>query len=179
MRLVAGLCLAAITLAACNKAPDQAETAAPPAARPVPPGIDAAPHLKAGLWAITNAAVPGEARTCVDDRSQSESAVIGQGLDRRNCSKSDWKAVPGGAAFDFVCENDGATLTSKGAITGDFNSAYRIDGEASMTINGEARTAKTSIEARYMGPCPADLQPGDSQITMNGKTFTVPGRKPG
>ncbi len=185
MRIVAGVCLAALALAACGK---PAGTAAnkiaaagddavvvPVPVKPVPPGIDAAPHLKAGLWEITVEGTPAKARSCIDDKTQADSAALGQGLDRRNCSKSDWSRIPGGVAFSFDCDNDGTRMTSKGTVIGDFNSAYRMEAEAGITRNGVTQTAKQAIDARYVGACPAGMKPGDKQVTIEGRTFTVPG----
>jgi hypothetical protein len=179
MRIVAGVCLAALALAACNKPAEKTDAAgsdatAPAAAKPVPPGVEAAPHLKAGLWEITVEDMPARARSCIDDKTQAESAALGQGLDRRNCSKSDWNRIPGGIAFSFDCDNDGTRVTSKGTVTGDFNSAYRMEADASMTKDGVTQTAKQVIDARYIGVCPAGMKPGDKQITVNGRTISVP-----
>lgn len=184
MRIVAGVCFAALALAACNKPADKTGDASVAAVEkpPVPPGIDAAPHLKAGLWEITPqmAGANGKVRTCVDDRTQSDSAVLGQGLDRRNCAKSDWSRIPTGVAFSFDCDNDGTRVTSKGTVTGDFSSAYRMEADATVTKDGVTHSAKQVIDARYVGACPADMKPGDTQVTINGRTLTMPGaRAPG
>jgi hypothetical protein len=187
MRIVAGVCLAALALAACNRTPAKTEvadteTAAATTPKPVPPGIDAAPHLRAGLWEITSkvAGMEGKVRSCVDDTTQSEGAVLGQGLDRRNCTKSDWSRIPGGVAFAFDCDNDGTRVTSKGTVTGDFNTAYRMEADAGMTRGGVTRTAKQVVDARYAGACPSGMKPGDKQVTVNGRVINIPaGTAPG
>lgn len=180
MRIIAGVCFTALALAACNKPAEKAEVAvadapaAAPAATPVPAGIDAAPHLKAGLWEITPAGMPGKVRSCIDEKTQSDGAVLGQGLDRRNCAKSEWSRVATGVAFSFDCDNDGTRVTSKGTVTGDFNSAYRMEADASVTKDGVTKSAKQVIDARYVGACPAGMKPGDKQITINGRTMALP-----
>lgn len=177
MRIVAGVCFAALALAACNKPADKAGTG-PVAAveKPqVPPGIDAAPHLRAGLWEISSEGMPGKVRSCIDDQTQSDSAILGQGLDRRNCAKSDWSRLPNGIAFDFDCDNDGTRVTSKGTVTGDFSTSYTMSADASITKDGVAHTARQSITATYLGACPAGMKAGDKQVTINGRTLTMPG----
>lgn len=186
MRIAAGVCLAVIAVAACSKPAEKSEVAsaegaapAAKAARPVLPGIDAAPHLRAGLWEITVEGMPARARTCIDDKTQSDSAVLGQGVDRSNCSKSTWRRIPGGIAFEFACDNDGMKMASKGTVTGDFNSAYRMEADLTGSRDGETFTQKQVIDARYVGACPAGMKPGDSQITVNGRTITAPMRPVG
>lgn len=179
MRIVAGVCFAALALAACNKTSEKAEAAAGAPATaaveaPVPAGIDAAPHLKAGLWEITPANMPGKVTSCIDDATQSDTAVLGQGLDRRKCAKSDWSRTPTGIAFSFDCDNNGTRVTSKGTITGDFNTAYRMEADASLTKGGITKSTKQVIDARYLGACPAGMKPGDKQITINGRTMSLP-----
>lgn len=183
MRIIAGVCFAALALAACSKAADKTAATAvsgPVEKAPVPAGIDAAPHVRAGLWEISSADMPGKLASCIDDNTQADSAALGQGLDRRNCAKSDWNRIPDGIAFSFDCNNDGVRVTSKGTVTGDFSSAYTMKADASMTKDGITRSAKQSIDARYVGACPANMKPGDRQITINGRTMKLPaGAGPG
>lgn len=183
MRLAAGICLAALALTACNKASDTTagDAAAKVAAKPpVPPGIDAAPHLKAGLWEISVEGMPMKASSCIDDATQSDTAALGQSLDRRDCTRSDWNRIPGGVAFSFDCTTDGRHMTSKGTVTGDFNSAYRMEAEVTGSHDGQSFTRKQVIDAKYQGACPSGMNPGDRQVTVNGRTMVLPaGRAPG
>lgn len=185
MRIVVGVMFAALALAACNKPADKTDAggdvaAGPVEKAPVPPGIDAAPHVKAGLWEVSNGDMPGKLSTCIDANTQADSAALGQGLDRRNCSRSTWNRIDGGIAFDFDCRSEGVRVTSKGTVTGDFSRAYTMKADASMTKNGVTRTAQQVIEARYVGACPSGMKPGDRQLTIDGRTMKLPaGRMPG
>lgn len=181
MRMLAGACLAVLALAACGKPADKTGTTAAAVAEkpPVPPGVEAAPHLKAGLWEMTVEGAPMTATSCIDDATQSDTAALGQGLDRRNCAKSKWSRIPGGLAFEFDCTTEGRHLTSKGTVTGDFNSAYRMEADVTGSADGQTIARKQVISARYMGACPSGMNPGDKQVTMNGRTMTIPaGRAP-
>ena len=182
MRSAAAVCLAALALVACNK--PAATTDAGPAAGARPPSAAppvTAPQPRAGLWEVTPeiAGMQGKVKTCVDARSQGEAAVLGQNLDQPNCTKRDWSRIPNGVAFAFDCDNDGARVTSKGTVTGDFNTAYRMEADATMTRDGQTQSIKQVIDARYLGACPAGMKPGDSQITINGRTLTMPGAPAG
>ena len=175
MRIIARVCFAALALAACNKPAEKAGAAAE--RPPVPAGIDEAPHLKAGLWEINVEGMPAKASSCIDDKTQADSAALGQGLDRRNCTKSDWNRIPGGIAFEFDCTNDGMHVTSKGTVTGDFNSAYRMEADVSGTKAGQSFKRRQVIDAKYMGACPSGMNAGDRQITINGTTMMIPAER--
>jgi hypothetical protein len=181
MRTVAGVCFAVLALAACGKPADKPAPAAAAAAKsPVPPGIEAAPHLKAGLWEITVGDTPMKASSCIDDATQNDGAALGQSLDRRDCTKSTWTRIPGGVAFELDCVTEGMHMTSKGTVTGDFNSAYRMESDVTGSRDGQSFTHKQVIDAKYMGACPKGMNPGDKQITVNGRTMVLPGgRAPG
>lgn len=183
MRILAGACLAVLALAACNKPAEQAQTPAgdKPAEAAIPPGIDAAPRLKAGLWEMTAtiAGKPETLRACVDPAVQGDSAIPGQGLSRANCSKSDWTKMEGGVAFDTACTNGGATLTSVGVITGDFDTAYHYEADATMTKGGQTQSGRQIFDAVYKGACPAGLKPGERQRMVGGKYVTIPAQVAG
>ena len=178
MRIVAGVCFAALALVACGKAADKPATApnaTSPAPAPAPLMVDARPHLKAGLWQITMAGAPMQASSCIDDASQKADAALGQDMDQTACAKRSWSRIPGGVAFEFDCTTDGSRMVSKGTVTGDFNSAYRMESEVSGSRDGQSFSHKQVMEAKYLGACPAGMKPGDKQITVNGRTMVVPG----
>ncbi len=177
MRLIVGACFAALALSACQKAAETADVGKAERA-PVPPGIDAAPLLKAGLWELTAEGVPMRAESCVDAASQSETAALGQSLDRRSCTKSIWTPIPGGMAFEFDCKTDGRHYTSKGMVTGDFEKAYRMEADVSGSENGQTMTARQVVNARYAGACPNNMKPGDKRVSMNGQTVPIPAGRP-
>lgn len=177
MRLIVGACFAALALSACQKAAETADVGKAERA-PVPPGIDAAPHLKAGLWEIVPEGIPMRVESCLDEAVQAEGAFLGQSLDRRNCTKSDWKQIPGGMAFEIDCKSEGRHYTSKGMVTGDFDKAYRMEADVSGSENGQTITARQVINARYAGACPNNMKPGDKRVSMNGQTVPIPDGRP-
>jgi hypothetical protein len=74
----------------------------------------------------------------------------------------------GGYDIESVCDlGEAGTMTSKGTVTGDFDADYTVrmtittKGAAAPQMNG-VRTM--SMEARWMGPCPAGMQPGDMTV---------------
>ena len=78
--------------------------------------------------------------------------------------------------MDSVCNMGGATTTSHGVVTGDFNSAYTIKisskREGGAPVQGMPAETQMSIEAKWTGPCKADQKPGDI-IMANGMKMNV------
>ncbi len=180
MRILAGACLAALTLAACDRtgaAPDAATdkataSAEAPAALPAeaPPGIDAAPKVSGGLWELTSRTpgMEGKVRTCFDPEIQGQSAVVAQGMDRRNCSRSDWRKTAEGHAFDIACERGGRLFVSSGTLTGDLTTAYVMKADSVISVDGDTRGAKQDVSARNVGECPAGMKPGEVLMLVDG-----------
>jgi hypothetical protein len=181
MRILAGVCLAAFTLAACDRSADapvapagtQAAATSAPAApdKPIPPGVEAAPTVKGGLWELTSRTpgMEGKVRTCFDPQIQGQSAIVAQGMDRRNCSRSDWRKTADGHAFDIACERGGRLFVSSGALTGDLSESYVMKADSVISIDGVTRGAKQDVSARNIGECPAGVKPGEVLILVDGR----------
>lgn len=175
MRILTGVCLAAFTLVACDR---PADTSASPgekpaeasAAAPVPPGIDAAPVVKGGLWELTSRTpgMEGKLRTCFDPEVQAQSALVAQGMDRRNCSRSDWRKTDEGHAFDIACERGGRMFVSSGTLTGDLTQTYVMKADSVMSVDGVTRGAQQDVSARNLGECPAGMKAGDVLVQVDG-----------
>jgi hypothetical protein len=178
MRILAGVCLVALSLAACDRAAqkpaaaaDQAAAASPAPTGPVPPGVDAAPTVQGGLWELTSRTpgMEGKVRTCFDPDIQGQSAIVAQGMDRRNCSRSDWRKTPEGHAFDIACERGGRMFVSSGTLTGDLSQSYVMKADSVMSLDGVTRGAKQDVSGRHLGDCPADVKPGDVLVLVDGR----------
>ena len=184
MRILAGVCLAAFTLAACDRSSDTKQAAAGSVVAgteaaptgPIPPGIDAAPTVAGGLWELTSRTpgMEGKIRICFDPEVQSQSALIAQGMDRRSCSRGDWRKTAEGHAFDVACERGGRLFVSSGTLTGDLSTTYVMKADAVMSIDGETRGAKQDVSARNLGPCPSDVRPGAVLIFVDGRWQSPP-----
>jgi hypothetical protein len=178
MRILAGACLAVLALAACDRSTDKGN--APPAdgtapagvARETPlPGVEAAPTVKGGLWEITSRTpgLEGKVRTCFDPGLQGESAIVAQGMDRRNCTRSDWKKTADGYSFEVACERGDRMFVSSGVLSGDLTSRYAIKADAVMTAAGQTLGAKQDITALHVGECPAGMRPGEALVFQDGQ----------
>ncbi len=178
MRILVSVCLAAITLAACDRSADTSATTGEKAVTaaeatptgPVPPGIEAAPTVAGGLWELTSRTpgMEGKVRTCFDPEVQGQSAVVAQGMDRRNCSRSVWSKTADGHAFDIACERGGRLFVSSGTLTGDLTQTYVMKADSVMSLDGVTRGAQQDVSARNLGECPAGMKAGDVLVQVDG-----------
>ena len=128
------------------------------------------PKRKVGMWETTmnSAQMQGQkvtAQQCIDEKTDAEMFKRGMANKDSNCSQQTFKRTSSGAEFDSVCKQGDSTTTTHGVITGDFNSQYTMDMKShhSPPLNGKS-DFQTTITARYIGACSADMKPGDMKI---------------
>ena len=171
--------MAGLALSGCGKGGNStaAKTAA---AVPAPASAPAAarPVRKAGLWEQTTefGQVKQASRICLDAATDAEMGLQAKPADSP-CSQSEVKPVAGGWEFAATCDlGEAGKMVSHGVATGDFGSAYRVEVESTTTgaaapqMNG---VRKFAIAAKWLGPCPADMKPGD--IVLAGGMRITPG----
>ena len=110
-------------------------------------------------------------KECVDEATDAEMMKMATDTSASmggTCSRNDFKKTPTGFESESECAIAGTRFHSKGSFTGDFASAYNGTVTTTMTplMLGDP-TSKTSITAKYIGPCSADMKPGDV-ILANG-----------
>ncbi|MEO7760662.1 MAG: DUF3617 family protein [Casimicrobiaceae bacterium] len=130
------------------------------------------PKRKSGLWEMTM----GQGRTvsqCVDQAKDDAFRQMGQQLERENkCSRTNVQRAAGSLAFDSSCDFGNMKMVSKTLITGDFNTAYKMEMHTRYDppLMGKAE-GTTIIEAKWLGACKAGQRPGDMMMpggmTMN------------
>ncbi len=185
MRHVAWLSVSAVgllALAACSKKADTpaATGEAKPAAAAMP-SMTTPPSRKPGLWSQTmsSADMNQTMKVCLDADTDAKMSVWGQAMGKDMCSKNSFSRTPGGWSFESVCAmGEAGTVTSKGVVTGDFNSAYTV--KISSTTTGSSMPQangahEMSLNANWEGACPAGMKGGDVRISMPGmdKTMTI------
>jgi hypothetical protein len=162
--LVCGL---AAILAGCGDSgspqagdPASAGAGASPAPAPVPTLASGAPRRADGMWALKNVGgggtVIGTQQLCVDAGSEAKASLFDQIARNTNCSKYEIARAGGGWSFEFVCGASGMTSTSKGQVSGDFATSYKVE----MTEGDGTMELSRTIEARRTGECPAGVSPG-------------------
>jgi hypothetical protein len=138
------------------------------------------PALRAGLWQVTTTRTParqggrgarGPTELCTDGTTPARVGGMRRGGE---CAPNVTRNADGSMAFTSDCDTPfGAHITTRGTFTGDGQTSYRVHLETLMSgasreeMNG-ART--TDITGRYMGACPAGMNPGDMRI--NGQVVT-------
>ncbi|MET0293873.1 MAG: DUF3617 family protein [Phenylobacterium sp.] len=158
-----------------NKAASAGDSAKPAAVQPaVAPG--GRPARKPGLWehAVSTMGMTQSSTLCIDAATDKNVELWGRSAQADSgCSKNAFTPIAGGYAFESVCPAgpEGGTVTTKGAITGDFSSAYKM--EATVATAGSAmpqanQTMNMTMTATWKGPCPPDMKPGDVKVAIAG-----------
>lgn len=138
------------------------------------------PFTKDGLWeATTSHLMAGKTnqmtmKICQDHSTQQKDRELSAQLRAKDqCVHSTTQPAPGVYVVEKKCTTGpSAGTSSKGTMTFRGDSAYRM--EMRMT-NGAGAESSMTIEAKYVGPCPADMKPGDT-IMPDGKKFSAGGK---
>ena len=135
-----------------------------------PAFADDLPRRKPGLWETTMSSGQMQGRNvvsqqCIDEKTDADLLKNAVGGKNSSCSKPEMKRIAKGWEFDSVCKQGEGTITSHTTITGDFNSQYTMDikGRRTPPLNGVSDFQST-VNARHLGACPADMKPGDMKI---------------
>jgi hypothetical protein len=104
-------------------------------------------------------------KECVDQSTDAEALKTGTEMSKAmggTCSKNTFKQTSSGFESESVCTISGSTISSKGTFTGDFSSNYKGEVVTTHTppLFGNGGS-KTVIIAKRLGPCGADMKPGD------------------
>jgi hypothetical protein len=122
---------------------------------------DDLPRRKSGLWHITMSG-PHLGRMELEECVERSSDDMFKPEDPSSCSKIDVRRQ--GAAFnvELVCKEEDSTVTSRGSITGSFESAYKGNFNVTYSPPLEGmRETTMQTEARWVGPCKPGQKPGD------------------
>ncbi|WP_122465998.1 DUF3617 domain-containing protein [Brevundimonas lutea] len=132
---------------------------------------DDAPRLAPGLWrvATTSDGQSQEMSMCLDEAVQARMSAFGATASAGACEETRMtREAGGGWRTRSICDmGPGGRMVSDGVVTGDFRSIYRSEwttvtsGAALAQMNGETSSV---AEGRLVGPCPADMRPGDADI---------------
>ena len=137
------------------------------------------PFTKDGLWeAATSHTMPGKTsqmtmKICQSHATQQKDRDLSLQLRQKDqCAHTTTLAGPGVYVLEKKCATGpNAGSSSKGTMTFQGDSAYRLD--MHVTSSAGAESAMT-IDAKYLGPCPPDMKPGDT-IMPDGKKINTAG----
>jgi uncharacterized protein DUF3617 len=136
------------------------------------------PKRKSGLWEIetsssAQAGVSHKAQMCIDQKSDDALNQMGSGMTKDMCSKSDVRREGGNIVLDSVCKFGTTTATTHSVVTGQFDSAYKVEMQSTYDppMNG-MKQGSAVIHARWISPCKPDQKPGD-MILPNGTKINI------
>ena len=167
-----------VILTGCNKPKSEGAATAPGA---TPAGgsagqtnvLDHMPARKSGLWIQTMSrdgqpTHMGEIKMCLDPATDAKMSMMGRGVADKLCQTSTSRGLDGVIRYASTCKIGAAgSVSSKGEITGDFSSAYKVHSESDLAgVDGSRAPSHhvTDVDARYGGPCPAGMVAGDMMI---------------
>ena len=161
MRLATPLAFASLALAAAVLVPAAASA-------------QSAPTRKAGLWelSMTMSAPMTMHQTmqmCTDATTEAKGLAFNNNMNAPSgvtCTSGPVTPAPGGWRYSNTCSMKGMTMATEGTATGDFGSGYRMESTTTMTPAPIPQMAQSHmvIDAKWLGPCPADLAPGDMMV---------------
>lgn len=122
------------------------------------------PIRKAGLWEMTMEGMAGMPAMVM---KQCTDAKTDERMQKWDPGQTDCKVGPISRSgdtitTDSVCKLDGTTATTRMVTSGDFQTAYTVQGKTTFSppMQGMAESNMT-IKGRFVGPCTPDLKPGD------------------
>lgn len=125
----------------------------------------APPAPKAGLWEQTVSSAqlpqPTTVKICVGE-TEPGANPFNTPQPGVTCSENSVKSSPGGAEFHAVCETQGMTVTSDGKVSGDMNSAYKVEittKTSGANIPAGMGEMTMTVDAKRLGDCPAGAAP--------------------
>lgn len=141
------------------------------------------PQRKAGLWETTmrSPQMQGHdvvSQQCIDNKTDAEMMKRSLNQQNQQCTTPKPKRTATGWEMDSVCTQDGSTTTMHMTMSGDMNSQYtmHMKGKRTPAQDGISEFEST-MNARYLGACPAGMKPGDMKI--NGMQFNADGMPAG
>ncbi|HEV2363253.1 MAG TPA: DUF3617 family protein [Caulobacteraceae bacterium] len=139
-----------------------------------PPQASKGPSRRPGLWQETisrdgKGASMGDLKICLDRATDERLGLFGRAAAGAACPRRTVTRLPGGGyAFSSTCMlGKAGTMVSRGFAQGDFSSSYRI--QTDSIVSGAAWPGgngrhHTVVLAKYLGPCPSDMAPGDAMM---------------
>ncbi|MBV9995093.1 MAG: hypothetical protein JO127_07760 [Caulobacteraceae bacterium] len=97
-------------------------------------------------------------RYCLDDASAQLLAAFGRTLASRCASQNVAQAADRSWRFATRCDLGGGGLAADGVARGDFTRHYVVEAQTESIPGGAHRVL---ADVSLLGPCPADLKPGD------------------
>jgi hypothetical protein len=139
---------------------------------------DNLPKRKSGLWEVTlhmasGTTAPQVMKLCIDEATDATLFKFGMNAVQGMCSRNDLHGSGSVFTMDTECRMGDMKLTSHAVMTFTGDTAYRTDVQSHFDppMMGRSDSSMTQ-EAKWTGPCPADMAPGDI-VGPNGVKMNV------
>jgi hypothetical protein len=135
---------------------------------------DDIPHRKPGLWEIvtraSSTAAPSMSQNvCLDRETEALLDRAGIESSQQACSKAEIHSSGNRVTVKAVCSMGASRMTSEAVTTFASDAAYRTEVHATFDPPMAGRSSSDSVqEAKWVGACPADMQPGDMIMKSGG-----------
>ena len=131
------------------------------------------PTRKPGLWQITMQVTNAPSQTmrqCIDARTDPQMQRFGQGVSQEQCVRNTMQRDGDRYVGESECRVGATTITSRSVFAGDFGKAYRGEVESRYVppMAGVSQS-KVTVNARWIGACPAGWRPGDMELPNMGR----------
>ncbi len=136
------------------------------------------PVLKSGMWEVARSGSQQPERKnlttmCLDESVQAQMREFGMGAAKEMCTQNDRSMVGNKMTMTATCKLGPTTMKSSSVMTFNGNTSYHMDGSATYDPPMMNMTeSKTSVDAKWVGPCKPGQQPGDVTLE-NGQTINV------
>jgi hypothetical protein len=125
------------------------------------------PPRKAGLWQV-DMAMPGgpmppqQMKMCIDPATDAEMYQLGMNATQGMCNKPDIHRSGSTVTVGTVCKMGDSQVTSQAVTKFTGDTAYHTDANTKFNPPMAGRSeAVVTQDAKWTGPCPADMQAGD------------------
>jgi Protein of unknown function (DUF3617) len=124
------------------------------------------PPVKSGMWETKTTPASGSreivTQMCLDAAIQKEMLQMGTGLTKSLCTRNDLRRDGSKIYGTAECKIGESKMQSKSVMTFAGDSAYHTEISANYDppFMGKTTTS-TTVDGKWTGPCPADMQPGD------------------
>ena len=136
------------------------------------------PKRKPGLWEMTmhmsRADIPPQLmKFCIDAETDEALYKAGMNAGQGMCSRKDLQRSGDTMTTDSECTMGGTKMTTHAVTTFTGDTAYSTTVQTHFDPPMMGRSeSSTSQEAKWVSPCPADMQPGD-MIGPNGMKMNL------
>jgi hypothetical protein len=136
------------------------------------------PKRKSGAWEITRTSTytqdqPRRGQLCVDKASDDALLQLAEGMRGEVCKTNKLSHDGDTLVVDATCTLRASTAQTHALISGNFDSAYTVESKSTYTppLAGAA-TGHARFTAKWTGPCPPGLKPGETLLETGAKIDT-------